>query len=503
MTESYNIRGFDKLCDKSVAGCEPDDLGYYSFKNAQGKQKRFFLIDHETFQQLEIFVKNQQQAGFKVTHGESTETMPVFKRSYDKHFGVVYEPQDFAGIINFKKGKSLQIWPRFSPEDNLDNKNWDVEKKTFLQMLRVVINAPLIELESSSVSAERINIFEPIIEHFNQLVDELAGKGLKKDYLPHEDNEHFLKGKLQITKHIKTNYARQDIFYVSYDEFSPNRPENRLIKATLEFLLTKTHSNGTKHHLNNTLLKYFGDIEASANYKNDVRACKHDRSMNAYEDVLKWCEVLLMGDSFSNVEGNNTAITLLFSMETVYEEYVARLVAKAAAQQGWQASAQKEDTLFDRFEHDYHLKPWRYAESKKERNSLERFSIRPDIVLAKQSEQCIILDTKWKFIRNRSNHDGIKGEDMYQMYVYQHRFAARKAILVYPLQRDEPKSNETLEHKDGLRASYKSYRRDSSGAYLLDKDGNEIIDAHTQIFLFDLQHPKESAQRLVNLAIEG
>ena len=58
-------------------------------------------------------------------------------------------------------------------------------------------------------------------------------------------------------------------FYVSYDEYHPNSPENKLVKATLLKLLKITTSNENAKVIKQ-LLVTFEFVDASSNYRSDL-----------------------------------------------------------------------------------------------------------------------------------------------------------------------------------------------------------------------------------------
>lgn len=62
----------------------------------------------------------------------------------------------------------------------------------------------------------------------------LVKRGLRSVYEEKTDNLRCFRGKLQVAGHIRRNIAHKERFYVTYEEFTKNRPENRLIKATLK-----------------------------------------------------------------------------------------------------------------------------------------------------------------------------------------------------------------------------------------------------------------------------
>lgn len=429
MREPFEIREFQSFVSEvSVIG-----------RNLEESQ--FVRVPQPVFDALQSFVLENRS---------EDKDVPEFLTLGKKKGVVSINAQNYIGVITLKTGDSLQILPKL-PVGN-DEEGRKQEREIITKMLQSVIRLPLKEYNEAGLETKQMRIFEPLILMFANAAADLAKRGLRGAYVDHEENERFLKGKLVFSQHVKLNAAHAERFYVRYDEFEMNRPENRLIKTTLEYLRTMSRSLYTKRTIDTTLA-LFADIPSSGDINRDLADCMLDRTMGAYEQLIEWCSVFLGRKSFTSFHGNAVASSLLFPMEKLFESYVAQEVRRVVPT-GWKTIIQGGGKhLYD---------------------DPGRFLLKPDIRLKKDGQQ-VILDTKWKALQlNPLNNFGISQSDMYQMYAYQKRFGASKAMLIYPRYGDFPKN---------WSFNYKS-------------DCNAL----TQVFVFDLVDAKNSARELIKLA---
>ena len=301
-------------------------------------------------------------------------------------------------------------------------------KKVFLKMLCSMKDFPCKVFNESSLNVAQMNLYELFINMYLQEVRQLVKRGIKLNYVEQEDNLRYYKGKLLVSENVRVNLAHKERFYVSYEEFHPNRAENRLVKATLAKLQRLTISAENSKEIRQ-LLTAFEMVDASVNYTKDFSQVVINRNTKDYEVLMQWSKVFLMNKSFTTFSGSTTSRALLFPMESIYESYVAQQMKKVINPEGWEVSCQ------DRGQYLF-VEPRR------------QFALRPDIVI-KKGERIVILDTKWKsLINNEKNNYGISQQDMYQMYAYSKKYGTSEIWLLYPVN-DEMRNHKPIRFESG------------------------------------------------------
>ena len=292
---------------------------------------------------------------------------------------------------------------------------------------------------NANLNPENMNLYEIFINLYIQEVRRLVKNGIKSSYLNQEENLNVYKGKLLVNEHLKRNIAHKERFYVVFDEYQVNCPQNRLIKSTLLKLQQLTGSAQNSKEIRQLLVS-FELVEPSKNYEKDFSKVVIDRTTKCYEVLLKWSKVFLKNKIFSMFSGTESARALLFPMEKVFEAYVAKNLKKRLNQAGWDVSIQdKGYYLFDTLNGEKY----------------QKFALRPDLVITRPDESIIILDTKWKsLINNKKANYGISQADMYQMYAYAKKYQASEVWLLYPMN-EEMRNTEPIlfDSGDGVRVS--------------------------------------------------
>ena len=404
-------------------------------------------ISDSDFVSLKQFIHDYSP---KEDNSDITEFMTL---SFDRKYGDTIKCKNQVGLIQLKSGFQIEILPKI-----YKGNNEGIVKSIFIKMLRTLRNFPSKVFSSANLNTSRMHLYEIFINMYIQEIIQLTKIGLKSNYSTVEDNQNFYKGKLMFNEHIKRNLSHKEKFYVAYDEFNLDRPENRIIKSTLLKLKSITQDFNNSSEISK-LLMYFENIKESNNYDSDFSKITITRANKDYENSIIWAKVFLKNKSFTTFSGENSARTLLFPMETVFESYIANKLKKVIDSNLWSYTAQaKELFLFD---------------------EPRKFRLKPDIVIkSKVDDKIIILDTKWKnLIDDVSKNYGISQQDMYQMYAYSKKYKTAPVIwLLYPLNQDMEKYKDT-------------------GISFIAKNNDDVT---VNVFFIDLFDIEESIKLLMN-----
>ena len=367
---------------------------------------QYKYLRSEVFSELLEFIH-----GFSGSENHA-DALDFMRISYKRNVGDVVTVKNYVGLIQMEIGYQIQILPKISFDVGEDQNNRET-KRVFLKMLRSMKDFPSKVFNDANLKIDRMNLYEIFINMYLQEVRQLVKHGIRSTYISQEDNLKYYKGKLLVSQHMKSNLVHKERFYVTYDEFHPNRAENKLIKATLQKLRSVTTSAENAKEIRQ-LLTSFELVESSTNFEKDFAQVKIDKNTKDYDILMKWSKVFLKNQSFATFTGNNRSKALLFPMESVFESYVAQQLKKVFMTAGWDVSIQDKG---------YYL----FTEPRRQ------FALRPDIVCTKGA-RTVVMDTKWKsLVNNERNNYGIAQSDMYQMYAYSKKYNTSEIWLLYPL----------------------------------------------------------------------
>ena len=357
--------------------------------------------------------------------------------------------QNYVGIITTRKGTVLEILPKIDLSGDEDNKR---TKEIFLNMLRTWRGLSEAQFSQSNIRAlSRFNMLEAFIRLFLDNLVALTQRGIARHYQSVEDNLSCLKGRLLFPQHLRTNFANQARFYVRYDEFSADRPANRLINSAIHKLMPMVRQPQNQQLLYQLRL-CFDEIPLSRQWQADWDRHRVDRTMQHYNSVMQWVGLFLFGHGLTTFEGKHVNQSLLFPMEEVFEDFVT--------------------CHFRKHQDQFSVKPQGPQEPLAQLNGkVDAFQMKPDITLS-SSDKRFILDTKWKRINENANDPkrGIIQADMYQLYSYGKKYGCEKVVLIYPC---------TDEFKNHFH-----YRFDDKLSLFC--------------FPFDVEHPKKSVDEIIS-----
>lgn len=394
-------------------------------------------LDPGSFENLKSFVAENNDPG--------TEIESVF--SYHRQKGIDYiRVKNFVGVIETRQGTILEILPKIytgKEDDTLSSIN--ESRYVLLSMLRTLHDSPFKSIDKAHLNAHKMPILEIFIAMFIKEVESIVNRGIKHFYANTEENQKFLKGRLVFGQQIKQNATRADRFFVCFDEFKANIPQNRILKTALLYVGKKSKSTKNKSLIAD-LLSLLEEVEVSKNIVSDLSKLEgHNRLFNYYDTAINWARLFLEGKSITSYKGKHLNTAILFPMEVLFESYVAHKLKRHYPELNITTQDRQHYLLTDLL-----LKQ-------------NKFRIRPDMVI-QEGESPIVADTKWKVLDQNLSRKNylISQADMYQLYAYGKKYISNDLILIYP--ECETFTRELLFRYDGqitLRCVPWSFRRDN------------------------------------------
>jgi 5-methylcytosine-specific restriction enzyme subunit McrC len=321
---------------------------------------------------------------------------------------------NYVGVLGIDHSTQLEVLPKTSTDPASASDARDLLWK----MLNVVTNVSPQENAESALSTLPNSWLESLTTLVLQKVSLLIRRGIKRDYARRKEHSAFLKGQLQVAKQMRARPGTEHRFHVSYDQYLPDRAENRLLKSTL-IRLNHWASTLDNKRLCSEFLFALVEIPESRHIEGDLRDWRNDRGMAHYQPLLPWVRLILNHQSPVFSSGALQGISLLFPMEKLFEDYVFKLLSTTLSP-GYRLQTQAASQ---------HLLIHKGA---------GLFKLKPDGVVSKNGCHHAVLDTKWKLLDERlgdaRDKYALSQADFYQMFAYGRKYLDDNGelFLIYP-----------------------------------------------------------------------
>ena len=324
------------------------------------------------------------------------------------------QAQNYVGVLETRQGTVVEILPKVNLSDDGDeNTREENTRKVFMTMLRDWRGLKGAQWKGASIRAiRRLDMFEAFAHQFLTDVMLLTRRGLARTYQTQEANLQSLRGRILFPAHIRENLVDRSRFYVGYDEFTADRPANRLIHLALQRLVPIVRHPANRQRLHQLRIA-FSSVPRSTNQNHDWARHQVDRSMRQYDTVMPWVRLFLSGHGLATFAGAHVNRAMLFPMQDVFEDFVTAAVRRH--QKRFSVRAQGP------------LRP--LATNAANKGS---FYMKPDIALLERNNVRFILDAKWKRLDPYKHNYDIKQADVYQLFAYGRQYGCPRVALVYP-----------------------------------------------------------------------
>lgn len=313
-------------------------------------------------------------------------------------------------------GCALEILPKIDiPGEDGEQATGSIRRR-LVHMLAVALDLKIDAGQVTALDWQRETLLEILIRLFSEKLVDAVRQGMPRRYVEHADDLPALRGRLNVTRQFTTLAVEPSRLACRYDALTPDIALNRIMKAAITRLSAIARTTDNQRRLRELAFAYadIADVAVSALRWDDVVL---DRTNGRWRELLNLAR-LLLGERFQTTSsGGSEGFSLLFEMNMLFEEYIARMLKRALA-----------DTDLCVVSQGGRL----YCLETEDQRKV--FQTRPDILIKRGATVLQVIDTKWKRIAARIDDPkrGVSQADVYQMMAYGRLYQCGKLTLLYP-----------------------------------------------------------------------
>ncbi|MET4541248.1 5-methylcytosine-specific restriction enzyme subunit McrC [Arthrobacter bambusae] len=263
--------------------------------------------------------------------------------------------------------------------------------------------------DHSVEAVEHPDLWSALAESLAQLADRALSRGVLQGYLTVEESLRTVKGRIRISDQISRRPGMMVPLEVSYDEFTEDIAENRILRAALERM---GKVPGVRPDVLSRLRQLKGKLDAVTRLQSGapLPPWRASRMNLRYHPVLRLSEVILRNASAEAGEGKQHTASFVVDMAQVFEEFVGTALRGAMSAHPGEMrlhyGALLNEAVYDS----------------------DRLTVRPDAVHFLGGRPVVVYDSKYKAA---SDAGASLSADHYQLLAYCTALRVPTAWLVY------------------------------------------------------------------------
>lgn len=261
------------------------------------------------------------------------------------------------------------------------------------------------------------DLLDAVASGFSWHALQAIGRGLLHGYVHVDERLMAVRGRIRFGDQIARSATLPLPVEVSYDDYTADIPENRILKsATLALLrLPRVPQLARKRLLK--LRELLDEVEPLQRPR-EVKVPTFTRLNERYRPALRLAELILRAASIDAAPGRIASVAYVFDMNRVFEDFVSISLREELQPYGGEVKLQATFTL----------------------DTTDEIAIRPDAVWTVAGKPRAVIDAKYKALKLA----GMPNADAYQMLAYCTALGLDQGSLVYAKDSGERVRNLTV-----------------------------------------------------------
>ncbi len=324
--------------------------------------------------------------------------------------------QNYVGVVSFRDLR-LEILPKFmrTGEKLVIAKDVNDRKEILSSLVKMLEYSGWGGIRSVDLTrlGEENEFFEIYVYLFARNLSSLLKTKRDSSYIRNYDELRFVKGRIDFKRY--GNPARLHKIPCHYFERSMDTTINRTLKYVSYLLIRKVRNPETRRLLQK-ITSIFDPVTLASVSVSEVEGISFNRLNSSFEPYINFCKTFLQTSILSLQGSDAEFFSFLIPMEVLFESFIARAV---------------EEIVKSEFE-SYKLRIQEQLGYLAKTENSRMFALKPDIVLFRDNNDNLIIDTKYKLLNPEERKLGISQQDLYQMYAYCRELKSKECVLLYP-----------------------------------------------------------------------